>query len=393
MNELIRTATPELARFLNANLPKLSADWWPKHVVSRLSFQQQRMVQERGYNSLQQLDFAALLRVLDQSWHELSNLLSLPREGRTWVKEMQTVRNKWAHLSGDAMPASEVYRDADTLGRLLVMIGATPASLDAVEASKATTVSAMANARSGTHEVPAIPADEPVATSGAGEVVLSPVQTPLTPVSLFSVGNLVALRSNPATILPVIEVIPGSGECRYRVFQNNAKATYYESQLQVPAGVPDERRTLTAHELRAHLTSLQILSPSTANLFSMRSGRVQFVPYQYRPVLKLIRSDRPRLLIADEVGVGKTIEAGLIIKELRARMDLSSVLIICPKALVAERKWVVEMKRFDETLHRPRWPATSSLLKGDASGWGMARAVCQSHPAVFSLRFQSCIWA
>ena len=175
---------------------------------------------------------------------------------------------------------------------------------------------------------------------------LIPAATP--ELARFRVGDLVALRSNPAMILPVIEVIPGSGECRYRVFQNNAKATYYESQLQVPVGAPDERRTLTAHELRAHLTSLQILSPSTANLFSLRSGRVQFVPYQYRPVLKLIRSDRPRLLIADEVGVGKTIEAGLIIKELRARMDLSSVLIICPKALVAERKWVVEMKRFDE---------------------------------------------
>ena len=164
----------------------------------------------------------------------------------------------------------------------------------------------------------------------------------------FRVGDLVALRSNPATILPVIEVIPGSGECRYRVFQNNAKATYYESQLQLPSGSLDERRMLTPHELRAHLTSLQILSPSTVNLFSLHSGRVQFVPYQYRPVLKLIRSDRPRLLIADEVGVGKTIEAGLIIKELRARMELASVLIICPKALVAECKWVVEMKRFDE---------------------------------------------
>ena len=75
---------------------------------------------------------------------------------------------------------------------------------------------------------------------------------------------------------------------------------------------------------------------------------MKFVPYQYRPVLKLIRADRPRLLIADEVGVGKTIEAGLIIKELRARMDISSVLVICPKALVAERKWYAEMKRFDE---------------------------------------------
>jgi SNF2 family DNA or RNA helicase len=64
--------------------------------------------------------------------------------------------------------------------------------------------------------------------------------------------------------------------------------------------------------------------------------------------LKLVRADRPRLLIADEVGVGKTIEAGLIIKELRARTDIKSILVICPKALVAERKWFNELKRFDE---------------------------------------------
>ena len=65
-------------------------------------------------------------------------------------------------------------------------------------------------------------------------------------------------------------------------------------------------------------------------------------------MLKLIRADRPRLLIADEVGVGKTIEAGLIIRELRARTDIASILVICPKALVAERKWFTELKRFDE---------------------------------------------
>src|SRR5262249_53259520 len=137
-------------------------------------------------------------------------------------------------------------------------------------------------------------------------------------------------------------------EQRYRVFENNAKVLYYESQLQPAPTSSDERQELSASGLQARLTSLHILSPSTANLFSLRSGRVQFVPYQYRPVMKLIRSDRPRLLIADEVGVGKTIEAGLIIKELRARMDISSVLVICPKALVAERKWFNEMKRFDE---------------------------------------------
>jgi SNF2 family DNA or RNA helicase len=164
----------------------------------------------------------------------------------------------------------------------------------------------------------------------------------------FKVGELVSLRSNPATIVPVLEVLTGSGECRYRVFENNSKTTYYESQLQAPGRAGEQPKLLSGDEVRAYLTSIQILSPSTTNLFSLRTGRVQFVPYQYRPVLKLIRSDRPRLLIADEVGVGKTIEAGLIIKELQARMDLTKVLVICPKALVAERKWFVEMKRFDE---------------------------------------------
>ena len=166
--------------------------------------------------------------------------------------------------------------------------------------------------------------------------------------ALFRIGELVALRSDASKVMPIIEIMSGAGERRYRVFYNNSVAIYYESQLQTVVAPSRAAKTLTADEFNAHLTGMQILSPSTANLFSLRSGRVTFVPYQYRPVLKLIRADRPRMLIADEVGVGKTIEAGLIIKELRARMDLSSVLIICPKALVAERKWYLEMKRFDE---------------------------------------------
>jgi superfamily II DNA or RNA helicase len=165
---------------------------------------------------------------------------------------------------------------------------------------------------------------------------------------LFSVGDLITLRSNPTELMPIIEVLSGGAEYRYRVYHNNTPSIYYESQLQRRQTESKKLLTLTAEELRARLTSLQILSPSTATLFSLRSGRVQFVPYQYRPVLRLIRADRPRLLLADEVGVGKTIEAGLIIKELQARMEISSVLVICPKALVAERKWLNEMKRFDE---------------------------------------------
>lgn len=67
--------------------------------------------------------------------------------------------------------------------------------------------------------------------------------------SMFKVGDLVALRSEPSMLLPVIEVIPGGAECRYRVFQNNTRTTYYESQLQAAAVATDERKALSRGEI------------------------------------------------------------------------------------------------------------------------------------------------
>ncbi len=346
MHELIRGATGELCTFLSNHLPALGERWWTTHVADRLSFQQQRTVEEHGLTKLEELDFAALLRILDQNWYEFSQALNLPREGRTWVRELQAVRNRWAHLSASPMPAEDLYRDADTLARVLDMLGAAPAFVAAVAAVKKDALSDMtvpsdAPANSTLH--PANTA-EPTAPSSDPEM---PAVAPQSATTMFKVGDLVALRSDPDTVVPIIGVMADTAETRYQVFQNNRQATYYESQLR-PFEPADKPSLLSADDLRAHLTSLHLLSPSTANLYSLRSGRVHFVPYQYRPVVRLIRADRPRLLIADEVGVGKTIEAGLIIKELRARTDISSVLVICPKVLVTERKWYVEMKRFDE---------------------------------------------
>ena len=165
---------------------------------------------------------------------------------------------------------------------------------------------------------------------------------------LFKIGNLLILKSNPETVFPVIGVVDVAAEPQYIVFQDNQQKKYYESQVELSPEKSPELDVIETDLLRAHLTSYQILSPSLNHLFSLKSGKIQFVPYQYRPVLKILSSDTPRLLIADEVGVGKTIETGLIIKELQARMSLKSILVICPKALVAEGKWFKEMKRFDE---------------------------------------------
>ncbi len=64
MMDLLRMASGDLAAFLNENLPKISDNWWQKHVIDRLTFQQQRTATERGFTSTKQLDWAALLRVL-----------------------------------------------------------------------------------------------------------------------------------------------------------------------------------------------------------------------------------------------------------------------------------------------------------------------------------------
>ncbi len=258
------------------------------------------------------------------------------------MKELQTVRNKWAHLSSESIPANEAYRDADTLLRLLVMLGAPGSVTDPVQSEMVALVESMAAKSIGEGATPSghVPDTEVNMNLGQEEMSLK---------RKFQVGDVVALRSSMDQEMAVIAINDAGPEPEYIVFGNGSRASFYESQLALSSPKDTQNvQSLTAREFQAVLTGVQIRSSSTSTLLSMRAGRVHYVPYQYRPVLKLIRADRPRLLIADEVGVGKTIEAGLIIKELRARMDISSILIICPKALVAEKKWEVEMKRFSE---------------------------------------------
>ncbi|HYT35789.1 MAG TPA: SNF2-related protein [Ktedonobacteraceae bacterium] len=152
-------------------------------------------------------------------------------------------------------------------------------------------------------------------------------------------------------------------ENRYLVFLENTPSTYYASQLQRHELALPSLSITPLPVFHAYMAALQLNHPGFATLYSLNAARVSFIPYQFRPVLKFIHSDRPRLLIADEVGVGKTIEAGLILRELQARKDVRSVLIICPKPLIAERKWQMEMKRFDEQFIHLDGPTLRECIK------------------------------
>ena len=174
-------------------------------------------------------------------------------------------------------------------------------------------------------------------------------ETDIPPEPAFRPAQLVGLKSDPKARGAVLEVHPSNPENRYQVFIGGHSRSYYESQLQpVETATDHEWKSLSVDRFHAHLTALHIAHPSLSTLYSLNAARVDYIPHQFRPVLKFIRADRPRLLIADGVGVGKTIEAGLILRELQARREIRSVLVICPRPLVAERKWEEEMKRFDE---------------------------------------------
>ncbi|QUT05555.1 hypothetical protein KFK14_21770 [Sphingobium phenoxybenzoativorans] len=163
----------------------------------------------------------------------------------------------------------------------------------------------------------------------------------------FAIGATVALRSDPSRIGVITGITPSNRETRLSVFIDGRLETWYLSQV-VAADLAPGAVHATLDEFSARLTALQLSEPSIANLYSLQAGRIDFIPYQFRPVLKFVRADRPRMLVADEVGVGKTIEAGLLLRELQARRPLRSVLIVCSKALVVEEKWHREMRRFDE---------------------------------------------
>jgi superfamily II DNA or RNA helicase len=331
LNNLLQKATVSLAAYLKNVLPSLSDDWWEKAVVNNLSFQQRRQLEQRNIDSLTSLDIAALLRVFDQNWYQISTKLNLTSEARHFVKEMQTVRNRWAHAGTEGFPVEDVYRDLDTLQRFAVVINADESLLQEVRAAKTVLL-----AKELQFSAQCKTADQQASQDSKDSR------------AEFKPGQIVILKSNSSIKGAVLEILPSKPENRFKVFVNGETQTYYSSQLQADENKDDKSQFLSCEHFHSYLTALQIRYPGLSILYSLNAARVDFIPYQFRPVLRFIRSDRPRLLIADGVGVGKTIEAGLILRELQARRDIRSVLIVCPRPLVTERKWQNEMKRFEE---------------------------------------------
>ena len=128
-----------------------------------------------------------------------------------------------------------------------------------------------------------------------------------------------------------------NGELTYIPVDQLENLPHHESRIEAFAS----GRTGGPVELARQLLFEKVSGDLTDVYYSMGSGKAQFHPHQFRPVLKYVESTGRRLLIADEVGLGKTISAIYIWKELQARGDARRLVVICPAAL--KDKWRYEL--------------------------------------------------
>jgi SNF2 family DNA or RNA helicase len=113
------------------------------------------------------------------------------------------------------------------------------------------------------------------------------------------------------------------------------------ADLQDPIEMLGDGKLSGAAALRRLLTHVRLSGRLANVVYSMETTNTDFYAHQFKPVLKFLNSSASGLLIADEVGLGKTIEAGLLWTELRSRYDAQRLLVLCPAVL--QGKWKTEL--------------------------------------------------
>jgi len=330
MSEYLHISTVTLAEWLGSKLPRVNDNWWKECVLDNLSHYQRERVIADNICSLNEMDLSALLRIANKNWYEMRSVIYLPQSERECVKAMFAVRNNWAHCAGNIPGKDTIECDLEVIYQFAKLFEASEEVCSNIEAFK-----------HDLHRAELVPSSKALSDT--------PFQTKIDEnmPQQIEEKSMVCLKSDPSVKGMVFSVSEIGGTKKYEVFVNGELKIFYADQI-VLENSSLFYHTVDKKTLQSSLTAYQLRNPSMSSLYSLNAARIDFVPYQFRPALKMIKADVPRLLIADSVGVGKTIEAGLILKEAQARSDIETVLIICPKPLVAERKWEIEMKRFDE---------------------------------------------
>jgi superfamily II DNA or RNA helicase len=181
------------------------------------------------------------------------------------------------------------------------------------------------------------------------------------------VGQAVRVRNRLATVravepydsraaqgrLHIVEVeylddwrYPESEQLLWEV-EATAKVLGTTSLPGVDANRPDSPQALQAFVNAHRWTRLNRLREGEdikdEPLLGVWNSAIQVHSYQLEPVLKALAMPRVSLLLADGVGLGKTIQAGLVLEELLLRRRIRRILVVCPAML--QRQWKYELRR------------------------------------------------
>lgn len=156
---------------------------------------------------------------------------------------------------------------------------------------------------------------------------------------MLNVGDIVFDKQAECNV-QILERIDVWGYISYRVF-NSATGKVYkvnEDQLDMIGEVGKYNEDY----LRYIILLSKIKNETAGGILSSLSSGIIPLPHQLHVLNRAMETNNIRYILADEVGLGKTIEAGMIIKELKARGLAERILVVCPTGLVTQ--WASEMQ-------------------------------------------------
>ncbi len=156
---------------------------------------------------------------------------------------------------------------------------------------------------------------------------------------MLNVGDF-AFDTASGTNVQVLEKIDMWGYVSYKVFNPATGTVYKVGEEQLNTG--DSEIHYDVYYLRYVTLLSKIRNETAGGLLSSLSSGIIPLPHQLHVLNRAMSTNDIRYILADEVGLGKTIEAGMIIKELKARGLIRRILVVCPTGLVTQ--WASEMQ-------------------------------------------------
>lgn len=145
------------------------------------------------------------------------------------------------------------------------------------------------------------------------------------------------------TCLEKVQVIEKNnlwGFTTYKVYNPVSKKVYKLSEEQI--GTYEDAKKYDENYIKYISLLAKIQNEASHGILTNLGNGIIPLPHQMYALSRAVSNNNVRYILADEVGLGKTIEAGLIIKELQARGLIKRILVVCPTGLVTQ--WQIEMQ-------------------------------------------------